>query len=48
MTSEDLAERLLDFAVRIGKVVDALPGTRLGTAHRGPVGSLRDVAGAQL
>jgi four helix bundle protein len=30
MNSEQLAERLLDFAARIGKVVDALPGTRLG------------------
>jgi four helix bundle protein len=27
---EDLAERLLDFAVRVGKVADALPDTRLG------------------
>lgn len=27
---EDLAERLLDFAVRTGKVADALPKTRLG------------------
>lgn len=26
----DLSERLLDFAVRVGKVVDSLPGTRLG------------------
>jgi four helix bundle protein len=30
MTSEQLAERLLDFAARVGKVVDALPDTRLG------------------
>ncbi len=30
MTSDELAERLLDFAVRVGKVVDALPDTRLG------------------
>jgi len=30
MTSEDLQERLLDFAVRTGKVADALPNTRLG------------------
>jgi four helix bundle protein len=30
VTPDDLAERLLDFAVRIGKVVDALPRTRLG------------------
>jgi four helix bundle protein len=27
---EDLEERLLGFAARVGKVVDALPGTRLG------------------
>lgn len=30
MNPDDLAERLLEFAARIGKVVDALPGTRLG------------------
>lgn len=28
--SWDLSERLLDFSVRVGKVVDALPPTRLG------------------
>ena len=27
---EDLEDRLLEFAARIGKVVDALPNTRLG------------------
>jgi four helix bundle protein len=27
---EELSERLLDFAVRVGKVIDALPDTRLG------------------
>jgi four helix bundle protein len=27
---EDLADRLLEFAARVGKVVDALPETRLG------------------
>ncbi len=27
---EELEERLLDFAVRVGKVVDALPNSRLG------------------
>ena len=27
---EELEERLLDFAARVGKVVDALPDTRLG------------------
>ena len=30
MTKEELADRLLNFAVRIGKVVDALPDTRVG------------------
>jgi four helix bundle protein len=30
MTSEELAERLINFAARIGKVVDALPNTRMG------------------
>ena len=30
MKPDDLSERLLDLAVRIGKVVDALPDTRLG------------------
>src|SRR5215510_6032993 len=30
MTSAELSERLLDFAVRVGKLVDALPETRMG------------------
>ena len=30
MTPDELSDRLLDFAVRVGKVVDALPKTRLG------------------
>ena len=30
MTSEELAERLIEFAARVGKVVDALPDTRMG------------------
>ena len=30
LTKEELEERLLDFAMRIGKLVDALPETRLG------------------
>jgi four helix bundle protein len=29
-TGDDLAQRLVEFAARIGKVVDALPDTRLG------------------
>jgi len=30
MTPDELAERLLDFSVRVARVVDALPDTRLG------------------
>jgi four helix bundle protein len=30
MNSDELSERLLEFSARIGKVVDALPDTRLG------------------
>lgn len=30
MKPEELSERLLDFAARVGRVVDALPETRLG------------------
>ncbi|HEX7449319.1 MAG TPA: four helix bundle protein [Pirellulales bacterium] len=30
LKGDDLAERLLDFAVRVGKVADALPKTRMG------------------
>ena len=30
MNPDQLSERLLDFAARVGKVVDALPETRLG------------------
>ena len=30
MTPEELSERLINFAARIGKVVDALPDTRMG------------------
>ncbi len=29
-SGDDLEERLLEFAARIGKVVDALPNTRMG------------------
>jgi len=29
MEDSELSERLLDFAVRVGQVVDALPGSRL-------------------
>jgi len=30
MTSDELLERLIDFAARVGKVVDALPDSRMG------------------
>jgi four helix bundle protein len=30
LTSEELLERLINFAARVGKVVDALPDTRMG------------------
>ena len=30
MTPDELSDRLLDFAARVGRVVDALPDTRLG------------------
>ena len=30
MKADDLSERLLNFAARVGKVVDALPSTRMG------------------
>jgi|ERR1051325_42027 four helix bundle protein len=30
MTADELSERLLEFAVRVGKIIDALPDTRLG------------------
>ena len=30
MTPDELSNRLIGFAARVGKVVDALPGTRLG------------------
>jgi four helix bundle protein len=30
LTPDELADRLLDFAARVAKVVDALPDTRLG------------------
>ncbi len=30
MTPDELSERLINFAARVGKVVDALPDTRMG------------------
>ena len=52
---EALAERLLDFAVRVGKVVDALPNTRLGRHVAGqlvrcgtsPVPNYEEACGAE-
>jgi hypothetical protein len=34
---DDILERLLDFAARVGVVVDALPDTRLGRHIAGPL-----------
>ena len=41
-------DRLLDFAVRVGKVVDALPETRLARHVAGQACSLRHIAAAEL
>ena len=30
MTPDEMVERLINFAARVGKVVDALPDTRMG------------------
>ena len=30
MTPDELLDRLIEFAARVGKVVDALPDTRMG------------------
>ena len=35
MTSEELLERLIEFAARVGKVVDALPDSPMGRHVRG-------------
>jgi four helix bundle protein len=37
MTPDELAERLLDFAARIGKVADSLPDSRLGRHIAGQI-----------
>jgi len=37
MTPEELSDRLLEFAARVGKVVDALPDSRLGRHVAGQV-----------
>jgi hypothetical protein len=34
MTPDELSERLINFAARVGKVVDALPNTRMGVTSR--------------
>jgi len=45
MTPDQLAERLVDFAVRTGKLIDALPDTRLGRHIAGQlVGSITSPA----
>ena len=48
MTSDELVERLINFAARVGKVVDALPDTRMGRHIGGSIGSQRDFTGAEL
>jgi hypothetical protein len=45
MTPEELSERLLEFAARSGKVVDALPNTRLG---RHVAGQLCNIIGQSV
>ncbi len=37
MTPEELSDRLLDFAARIGKLADALPDTRMGRHIAGQI-----------
>jgi four helix bundle protein len=37
MTPEELSDRLLTFAVRIGKIVDVLPDTRVGRHVAGQI-----------
>jgi len=37
MTPDELAERLLRFAARIGKLADALPDTRMGRHIAGQI-----------
>ena len=55
MNSDELSERLLEFAARIGKVVDALPESRLGRHIAGqlircgtsPAPNYEEVCGAE-
>jgi len=47
MTSDELSERFLDFAVRIAKVVDALPKTKMGNHVGGQIAS-RDIIGKSI
>jgi len=35
MEPEDLPERLLEFAARVGRIVDALPNRRMGIHRAG-------------
>jgi four helix bundle protein len=37
VTPDELAERLINFAVRVGRVADALPSTRLGRHVAGQI-----------
>ena len=48
MTSDELSQRLIDFAARIGKVVDALPDSRMGRHVARQLGSLRNFASTEL
>src|SRR5947209_2767044 len=52
---DDLMERILEFAARVGKLVDALPDTRMGRHVAGqlvrcgtsPVGNYSEACGAE-
>jgi len=44
----DLEERLIDFAVRIINVVDALPNTKVGNHVAGQLLRVRHVSGTEL
>jgi hypothetical protein len=48
MTPEELSERLWRLAAPVGKVVDALPDTRLGRPVARAVGALRHGSATDL
>ena len=48
MTPDDLTERLLEFAVRVGKVVKRAAANTARTPHCRAVGAVWDVAGTEL